>query len=38
VAPQGVATSSGSFPIQVLLIFGAMMAGVAVLVLVKARK
>lgn len=37
-APQGVATSSGSFPIQVLLIFGAMMAGVAVLVLVKARK
>ncbi len=38
VAPQGVATSSGSFPIQVFLIFGAMMAGVAVLVLVKARK
>ena len=37
-APQGVATSSGSFPITVLLIFGAMMAGVAVLVLVKARK
>ena len=37
-APQGVATSSGSFPIQVLLIFGAMMAGVAILVLVKARK
>jgi hypothetical protein len=37
-APQGVATASGSFPIQVLLIFGAMMAGVAVLVLVKARK
>ncbi|CAN5750143.1 hypothetical protein BH23THE1_BH23THE1_08060 [soil metagenome] len=37
-APQGVATSSGSFPIQVLLIFGAMMAGVSVLVLIKARK
>jgi hypothetical protein len=37
-APQGIATSSGGFPIQVLLIFGAMMAGVAVLVLVKARK
>ena len=37
-APQGVATSSGSFPLQVLLIFGAMMAGVAILVLVKARK
>jgi hypothetical protein len=38
VAPQGVATSSGSFPLQVILIFGAMMAGVAILVLVKARK
>ena len=38
VAPQGVATSSGAFPIHVFLIFGAMMAGVAVLVLVKARK
>lgn len=37
-APQGVATSTGGFPIQVLLIFGAMMAGVAILVLVKARK
>jgi hypothetical protein len=37
-APQGIATSSGGFPIQVLLVFGAMMAGVAVLVLVKARK
>lgn len=37
-APQGVATSTGGFPIQVLLVFGAMMAGVAVLVLVKARK
>ena len=38
VAPKGVATSSGSFPLQVILVFGAMMAGVAVLVLVKARK
>jgi hypothetical protein len=38
VAPQGIATSSGGFPIQVLLIFGAMMGGVAILVLVKARK
>ncbi len=37
-APQGVETSSGSFPIQVLLIFGGMMAGIAALVLVKARK
>jgi len=37
-APQGIATSTGGFPIQVLLVFGAMMAGVAVLVLVKARK
>jgi len=38
VAPQGIETSSGSFPIMVLLVFGGMMAGVAVLVLVKARK
>jgi len=38
VAPQGIETSSGSFPIFVLLVFGGMMAGVAVLVLVKARK
>ena len=38
VAPQGIATSSGGFPIQVLLIFGAMMGAVAILVLVKARK
>jgi hypothetical protein len=37
-APEGIATSSGSFPITVFLIFGAMMAAVAVLVLVKARK
>jgi hypothetical protein len=38
VAPQGIETSSGNFPIFVLLVFGGMMAGVAVLVLVKARK
>jgi len=37
-APEGIATSSGSFPITVFLIFGAMMAAVTVLVLVKARK
>jgi hypothetical protein len=38
VAPQGIETSSGNFPVMVLLVFGGMMAGVAVLVLVKARK
>jgi hypothetical protein len=38
VAPQGIETSSGGFPIFVLLVFGGMMAGVAILVLVKARK
>ncbi|MBA3749347.1 MAG: hypothetical protein H0X03_00330 [Nitrosopumilus sp.] len=37
-APEGLVTSSGSFPITVFLIFGVMMAAVAVLVLVKARK
>jgi hypothetical protein len=37
-APQGIETSSGNFPVMVLLVFGAMMGGVAVLVLVKARK
>lgn len=37
-APEGTVTSSGQFPIQVLLIFGGMMAAVAVLVLLKARK
>ena len=37
-APQGVATSSGSFPLQVLLIFGAMMAGVAILRTSKSQK
>ncbi|HLN34254.1 MAG TPA: hypothetical protein VK250_03130 [Nitrososphaeraceae archaeon] len=37
-APEGTVTSSGDFPIQVLLILGGMMGAVAVLVLVKARK
>ncbi|MGN6708495.1 MAG: hypothetical protein ACTHKF_04025, partial [Candidatus Nitrosocosmicus sp.] len=37
-APQGIETSSGNFPVMVLLVFGAMMGAVAVLVLVKARK
>lgn len=37
-APQGVETSSGGFPVQVLLIFGGMMAAIAALVLIKARK
>jgi hypothetical protein len=37
-APTGIETSSGGFPITVFLIFGVMMAGIAVLVLVKARK
>ncbi len=37
-APQGVITSSGGFPIQVLGMFAGMMAGVAVLVLFLARK
>ncbi|HET8792865.1 MAG TPA: hypothetical protein VFM31_03645 [Nitrososphaeraceae archaeon] len=36
--PSGTATATGGFPIQVLLILGGMMAAVAVLVLVKARK
>jgi hypothetical protein len=37
-APEGTVTSSGNFPIQVLLILGGMMGAVAVLVLIKARK
>lgn len=36
--PSGTATATGGFPIQVLLILGGMMAAVAILVLVKARK
>ncbi len=38
VAPQGIQTSSGSFPVFVLLVFGGMMGAVAILVIVKARK
>ncbi len=38
VAPQGIVTSSGGFPIFVLLVFGGMMGGVAIIVLIKARK
>lgn len=37
-APEGTVTSTGNFPIQVLLILGGMMGAVAVLVLLKARK
>jgi hypothetical protein len=37
-APPGVVTSSGPFPIQVLLIFGGMMGAIAIFILFKARK
>ena len=37
-APEGTVTSTGSFPLQVLLVFGGMMGAVAVFVLVKSRK
>lgn len=37
-APEGVDTSTGGFPIQVLLIFGGMMGAIAVFILIKARK
>ena len=37
-APEGVQTSTGGFPIQVLLIFGGMMGAIAVFILFKARK
>jgi hypothetical protein len=37
-APPGAATSSGGFPIQVLLVLGGMMGAVAIFVLIKARK
>ena len=37
-APTGTVTATGSFPLQVLLVFGGMMGAVAVFVLVKARK
>ena len=37
-APSGTVTATGSFPLQVLLVFGGMMGAVAVFVLVKSRK
>jgi len=37
-APPGVQTSTGEFPIQVLLVFGGMMGAIAIFILVKARK
>ncbi len=37
-APSGVQTSTGGFPIQVLLVFGGMMGAIAVFILFKARK
>lgn len=37
-APEGVQTSTGGFPIQVLLVLGGMMGAVAIFVLLKARK
>jgi len=37
-APAGAQTSSGNFPIQVLLVLGGMMGAVAIFVLIKARK
>lgn len=37
-APAGVQTSTGGFPIQVLLILGGMMGAIAIFILFKARK
>jgi hypothetical protein len=37
-APEGVQTSTGGFPIQVLVVFGGMMGAIAVFILFKARK
>jgi hypothetical protein len=37
-APAGAETSSGGFPIQVLLVLGGMMGAIAIFVLFKARK
>jgi len=37
-APEGAVTSSGGFPIQVLLILGGMMGAIAVFILFRARK
>jgi hypothetical protein len=37
-APSGAQTSSGGFPIQVLLVLGGMMGAIAIFILFKARK
>lgn len=37
-APEGVQTSTGGFPIQVLLMLGGMMGAIAIFILFKARK
>lgn len=37
-APEGVSTTTGGFPIQVLLVFGGMMGAIAIFILIKARK
>ena len=37
-APEGAVTSSGGFPIQVLLVLGGMMGAIAIFILFKARK
>ncbi|MEP0826400.1 MAG: hypothetical protein HRF40_13030 [Nitrososphaera sp.] len=37
-APAGVQTSTGGFPIQVLLVLGGMMGAIAIFILIKARK
>jgi hypothetical protein len=37
-APAGVQTSSGGFPIQVLLVLGGMMGAIAIFILFKSRK
>jgi hypothetical protein len=37
-APEGIQTSTGGFPIQVLLVLGGMMGAIAVFILFKARK
>jgi hypothetical protein len=37
-APAGAQTSTGGFPIQVLLVLGGMMGAIAIFILIKARK
>ena len=37
-APAGTVTATGGFPLQVLLVLGGMMGGIAIFVLVKTRK